>query len=42
MADRVKKLHAESIKNLGKGTRKEMGQVRKDDFRKAQGKGGKK
>jgi hypothetical protein len=29
----VRKLHEESIKNLGKGTRRELGQVRRDDFR---------
>jgi hypothetical protein len=29
----VQKLHQESIKNLGSGTRKELGQIRKDDFR---------
>jgi len=29
----VRKLHDESVAKLGKGTRKEMGQVRKDGFR---------
>jgi hypothetical protein len=29
----VQKLHEQSIKNLGNGTRKEWGQIRKDDFR---------
>jgi hypothetical protein len=29
----VQNLHEQSIKNLGSGTRKELGQIRKDDFR---------
>jgi hypothetical protein len=29
----VRKLHDESVAKLGTGTRKEMGQVRKDSFR---------
>jgi len=48
----VRKLHKESVAKLGRGTRKEMGQVRQSGFRrpenqtglpggKPQGKGGK-
>lgn len=29
----VQKLHDESVGKLGKGTRKEMGQIRRDGFR---------
>jgi hypothetical protein len=31
---RVQQLHAESVRNLGSGSRKELGKIRKDGFRK--------